>query len=135
MRASSRPNCLKEIFQQFWLISDPTVAEPRFRQWMRAAKCGHLQAFKLFVQLLESHLEEILAWSRLRLSDGALEGMNNKIKLISSGNELPCTFSSSLTAARQRRFLKAEATRHLDERRRRPGQKTRVATDQHHVRH
>ena len=74
---------LKEAFQQFWLISNPTAAETHLRQWMRAAKRSRLQAFKLFVQLLESHLEGILAWTRLRLSNGALEGMNNKIKLIS----------------------------------------------------
>lgn len=74
---------LKEAFQQLWLIADPTAAELHLRQWMRAAKRSRLQAFKLFVQLLESHLEGILAWTRLRLSNGALEGMNNKIKLIS----------------------------------------------------
>lgn len=74
---------LKEAFQQFWLIADPTAAELHLRQWMRAAKRSRLQAFKLLVQLLESHLEGILAWTRLRLSNGALEGMNNKIKLIS----------------------------------------------------
>ena len=50
---------------------------------MRAAKRTRLPAFKIFVQLLESHLEGILAWTRFRLSNGALEGMNHKIKLVS----------------------------------------------------
>jgi len=74
---------LKEAFQQFWELVDPAAAEAHLRQWMRSAKRTRLQPFKVFVQLLESHLEGILAWSQHRLSNGALEGMNNKIKLIS----------------------------------------------------
>jgi transposase len=74
---------LKEAFQQSWTILDPSAAETHLLQWMRAAKRSRLQAFKLFVQLQESHLDGVLAWTRLRLSNGALEGMNNKIKLIS----------------------------------------------------
>jgi transposase len=35
------------------------------------------------VRMLRTHLEGVLAWTRLRLSNGALEGMNNKIKLVS----------------------------------------------------
>jgi len=33
--------------------------------------------------MLRSHLDEILPWTKLRLSNGAVEGMNNKIKSIS----------------------------------------------------
>ena len=42
-----------------------------------------LDPFKKFVRMLRSHLEGVLAWTELRLSNGALEGMNNKIKSIS----------------------------------------------------
>ena len=38
---------------------------------------------KSFVRLLRGHLDGVLAWTKLRLSNGALEGMNNKIKLVS----------------------------------------------------
>lgn len=51
--------------------------------WMRKAKRTRLTAFKVFVQLLEGHIEGILAWTNLRLFNGVLEGMNNKIKLVS----------------------------------------------------
>lgn len=33
--------------------------------------------------MLRAHLDGLLAWTRLRVSNGALEGMNNKIKLVS----------------------------------------------------
>jgi transposase len=36
-----------------------------------------------FVHTLRSHLEGILPWTKLRRSNGALEGMHNKIKSIS----------------------------------------------------
>ena len=42
-----------------------------------------LEPFKEFVRLLRTHLEGVVAWTRLRVSNGALEGMNNKIKLVS----------------------------------------------------
>jgi len=44
---------------------------------------SRLEPFKAFVRMLRSHLEGVLAWTRVRLSNGAVEGMNNKIKLIS----------------------------------------------------
>jgi transposase len=33
--------------------------------------------------MLRTHLTGVLAWTRLRVTNGALEGMNNKIKQIS----------------------------------------------------
>ena len=43
-----------------------------------------LEPFKKFVRLLRSHLDGILAWTKHRVSNGAVEGMNNKIKSISN---------------------------------------------------
>jgi len=74
---------LKEAFQMFWDITEPPAAEAHLLKWMRTAKRTRLAPFKLFVQLIDAHLDGILAWTRLRLSNGALEGMNNKIKLVS----------------------------------------------------
>jgi transposase len=33
--------------------------------------------------MIREHLDGVLAWTRLRVSNGALEGMNNKVKVIS----------------------------------------------------
>lgn len=74
---------LKELFQLFWDSDDPELARTHMLDWIRKAKRTRLTPFKVFVQLLEGHLEGILAWTNLRLSNGALEGMNNKTKLVS----------------------------------------------------
>jgi transposase len=74
---------LKESFWMFWDYRQPARSEAHLQQWIRTAKRTQLKAFKGFVHLLEAHLDGILAWTRLRLSNGALEAMNNKIKLVS----------------------------------------------------
>jgi len=74
---------LKEAFQMFWDYRQPKRAEDHLRRWMHSAMRSRLEPFKKFVQLLKAHLGGIFAWTRLRVSNGALEGMNNKIKLVS----------------------------------------------------
>jgi transposase len=50
---------------------------------MRSAMRSKLEPFKKFVRMLRGHLDGILSWTRHRVSNGAVEGMNNKIKSIS----------------------------------------------------
>src|SRR5579862_7551074 len=44
---------------------------------------SRLEPLKKFVRMLRGHLDGVLAWTKDRLSSGAVEGMNNKIKSIS----------------------------------------------------
>jgi len=74
---------LKEAFQLFWDYHQPDRAEQHLRRWMHSAMRSRLQPFKDFVRMLRAHLDGVLTWTRLRISNGALEGMNNKIKLVS----------------------------------------------------
>lgn len=74
---------LKEAFQMFWDYQQPARAEQHLRRWMHSAMRSRLKPFQDFVRLLRSHLDGILAWTRTRISNGAVEGMNNKIKLVS----------------------------------------------------
>ena len=74
---------LKESFQLFWEYHQPKRAQDHLRKWMGSAMRSRLEAFKKFVRMLRSHLDGILPWTKLRLSSGAVEGMNNKIKSIS----------------------------------------------------
>jgi transposase len=74
---------LKEAFQLFWSYRQPARAEEHLRRWMHAAMRSRLQPFQEFVQRLRAHRDGVLAWTPLRVSNGALEGMNNKIKLVS----------------------------------------------------
>ena len=74
---------LKEAFQLFWQYRQPARAQQHLRRWMHSAMRSRLQPFQELVRMLRAHLDGILAWTRLRVSNGALEGMNNKIKLVS----------------------------------------------------
>jgi transposase len=74
---------LKEAFQLFWDYKQPGRAKDHLEKWMRSAMRSRLPPFRKFVRMLRNHLDGILAWTRYRLSSGAVEGMNNKIKSIS----------------------------------------------------
>jgi hypothetical protein len=50
---------------------------------MRSAMSSRLEPFKKFVRMLRSQLGGILPWTQHRVSNGAVEGMNNKIESIS----------------------------------------------------
>ena len=50
---------------------------------MRSAMRSRLEPFKQFVRTLRAYLDGILAWTKQRVSNGAVEGTNNKIKSIS----------------------------------------------------
>ena len=62
---------------------EPKRSERHLRKWMSSAMRSRLEPFKRFVRMLRSHLHGILPWTTLRFSNGAVEGMNNKIKSIS----------------------------------------------------
>jgi transposase len=74
---------LKESFQLFWTYKQPWRAKQHLLKWMNSAMRSKLEPFKKFVSMLRSHLDGVLAWTKTRLSNGAVEGMNNKIKSIS----------------------------------------------------
>jgi transposase len=74
---------LKEAFQLFWTYKQPWRAQQHLNKWIRSAMRSKLDAFKKFAQMLRSHLDGILPWTKIRVSNGAVEGMNNKIKSIS----------------------------------------------------
>jgi transposase len=52
-------------------------------KWMRSAMRSRLEPFKKFVRMLRGHLHGILSWTKSGVSNGAVEGLNNKIKSIS----------------------------------------------------
>jgi transposase len=78
-----RAGYLKEAFQLFWEYRQPARAQAPREKWMSSAMRSRLEPFQKFVRRLRSHLPGVLAWTKIRLSNGAVEGMNNKIKSIS----------------------------------------------------
>src|SRR5258708_7392794 len=67
----------------FWDYKQPKSAGDHLEKWMRSAMRSRLEPFKKFVRMLRGHLDGILSWTRQRVSNGAVEGMNNKITSIS----------------------------------------------------
>jgi transposase len=74
---------LKEAFQRFWDYRREGWAFPYLDQWLWWASHSRLEPFKRFARMIREHIDGIKAWTRLRISNGALEGMNNKVKVVS----------------------------------------------------
>lgn len=79
----SRAWYLKEDFRRFWDYITEGWAEKHLTKWLWWASHSRLQPFKEFATMIRDHLDGILAWTKLRITTGALEGMNNKVKLVS----------------------------------------------------
>lgn len=78
-----RAYLLKETFRQFWNYKSPGWAKRFLKHWLWWASHSRLEPMKKFAQLVRTHIDGILAWTKLRISNGALEGLNNKVKLVS----------------------------------------------------
>ena len=74
---------LKEDLRRFWDYRRTAWAERHLRQWLWRASHSRLEPFKKLARTLRTHLDGVLAWTRIRVTNGALEGMNNKVKVIS----------------------------------------------------
>lgn len=74
---------LKEAFQRFWDYLYEGWAAPYLQWWLRWASRSRLAPFVRFARMIRNHLDGILAWTKLRVANGALEGMNNKVKVVS----------------------------------------------------
>jgi len=78
-----RAYSLKEELQAFWHYVRTGWAQKHLTHWLWWASHSRLPAFQKLAKLVRSHLDGILAWTRVRVTNGALEGMNNKVKLVS----------------------------------------------------
>jgi transposase len=73
---------MKEDFQQFWEYTYPGNAGKFLDAWCKRVMTSRIEPMKKMVWSLRSHRELILNWFRARgeISNGAVEGLNNKIK-------------------------------------------------------
>ncbi len=74
---------LKEDLRRFWGYRYSAWATAHLRQWLWRASHSRLAPMKALAKTIRTHREGIQAWTKLRLTNGALEGMNNKVKAIS----------------------------------------------------
>jgi transposase len=74
---------LREELRLLYHLPDPTLAPAHLDAWLAWASRSRLRPFARLARTLREHREGVLAAIELGLSNGRLEGLNSKIRLIS----------------------------------------------------
>ena len=74
---------LREELRLLYHLDDPALAPAHLDAWLAWAARSRLRPFVRLARTLREHRDGILAAIRLGLSNGRLEGLNSKIRLIS----------------------------------------------------
>ena len=82
--ATARAWMLQESFQHFWKYQSVTWASKFMAAWCQRAMRSRLAPLKKIARMLRRHEPLILNWFRAKgeISSGAVEGLNNKIRVI-----------------------------------------------------
>ena len=81
--ASTAPSCCREELRLLYHLPDRELAPEHLDAWLAWAARSRLKPFVRLARTLRQHRDGILAAIRLGLSNGRLEGLNSKIRLIS----------------------------------------------------
>jgi transposase len=81
---SIRAYLLKEDFQQFWNYVSPGWADKFLEIWCKRTMKSRLEPMKKIARMLRRYKPEILIYFRARkqISQGGVEGLNNKVKSV-----------------------------------------------------
>ena len=74
---------LKEELRLLYQLEDPALAPAHLDAWLAWASRSRLAPFVKLARTIRRHRTAILAAIRLGLSNGRLEGLNSRIRLIS----------------------------------------------------
>lgn len=77
---TSRAWGIKEVFRSFWLCDTAQEAKGYFAQWYGWAIRSRLEPVKKVARMCKNHLDHILTFFTHRLTNGPIEGLNNKIQ-------------------------------------------------------
>ena len=82
--ATGRAWMLKEAFQDFWHYRSVIGAGAFLDVWCSRALRSRIEPMKKVAQMLRTHEELLLNWFRAKgeISAGAVEGLNNKIRVV-----------------------------------------------------
>jgi len=82
--ATGRAWELKEVFAHFWKYKSVTWAGAFLDYWCERAMRSRLEPMKKVARMLRAHEELLLNWFRAKgeISNGAVEGLNNKIRVV-----------------------------------------------------
>jgi transposase len=82
-KAMFRAFLLKEELRLLYQLDDPALAPAHLGAWLAWASRSRLEPFVKLARTIRRHRAGILAAIRLGLSNGRLEGLNSRIRLIS----------------------------------------------------
>jgi len=94
----NRAYLLKESFREFWEYKRKGWAKRFLKKWFWWATHSKLKPMRDFAWMLRRHEEDILSYFDERISNGAVEGMNNKAKVLSHRSYGFRTASNYITA-------------------------------------
>ena len=79
-----RAYLLREAFQYFWKSSTVLLGEIVLNVWIKMAMKSRIEPMIKVAKMLERHRDHLLNWFRLepRVSNGVVEGFNNKVKVV-----------------------------------------------------
>jgi transposase len=82
--ATARAWILKETFQHFWRYRSTTWAGYFLSVWTERALRSRLEPMKKVARMLRSHEDLLMNWFKAKgeISSGAVEGLNNKIRVV-----------------------------------------------------
>jgi len=82
--ATARAWELKETFAHFWSYRSVSWAEAFLHAWCSRAMHSRLEPMKKVARMLRAHEPLLLNWFRAKgeISSGAVEGLNNKIRVV-----------------------------------------------------
>ena len=77
---TARAWAIKEVFRSFWLSGDEGEARYHFGEWYGWAMRSRLEPVKRVARMCKRHLKNILTFFKHRLTNGPIEGLNNRIQ-------------------------------------------------------
>jgi transposase len=95
----NRAYLLKEAFRRFWDYRSYAWAKKYLDWWFWWATHSRLEPMRKFAWMVRKHEEGILNYFKMRITNGTVEGLNNKAKMISHrayGFRTPNTFIKNL---------------------------------------
>lgn len=82
--AAGRAWMLKETFRDFWRYRSLSWARAFLSVWTERALRSRMEPMKKVARMLRAHEELLINWFRAKgeVSSGAVEGLNNKIRVV-----------------------------------------------------
>ena len=78
-----RAHLLKDDFMDFYTYKREKTARQFLKRWLRRALRSRLEPIKRVARMIRRHLDGIVGWVTWQISNGRLEGTNNRVRLLS----------------------------------------------------